>query len=157
MKKLLVLVFLAATNLPVLAGNEPQPVSLMRLKTNPENFDGKRIVVVGFFGLEPGDRLFLHYRDYEHGIPENGIRIEATEMLWKGAAGLRLQYVLVRGVFHLGKDRDDEGFINAEAIRSWSRLDYPLTENLRDLIRRQPLKKGGKPFDKLKIPPTSRW
>ena len=56
--------------------NGPQEVSLIQLIANPQNYDKKRIRLIGYLHLEfEGDAIYLHHEDFEFGIAKDAIWI----------------------------------------------------------------------------------
>jgi hypothetical protein len=54
-----------------------EDVSLLRLISTPERFDGKPVRVIGYVRIEfEGNAIYLHQEDYEHFIPTNGLRLD---------------------------------------------------------------------------------
>ena len=79
---------------------EPVDVTLVQLIANPQQFDGKLIRVIGFLRLEfEGNVLYLHREDYEHAILGDGIWVDVTPEMAKQSATLKMNYVLLEGVF----------------------------------------------------------
>lgn len=86
------------------AGDTPAPsaevVSLERLITAPEQYDGKAVLIVGFLRLEfEGNGLYLHEEDYEHGITKNAIWVVRNAKINERADALNMHYVMLGGTF----------------------------------------------------------
>ena len=84
----------------------PQRVSLASLLVRPEDYDGKRVQVMGFAHFEfESNGLYLHRDDAEHGIDLNGLWMDPP---YSPGDSLRDHYVMVEGTFdaqnkgHLG-------------------------------------------------------
>ena len=99
--KLIALAGIVATLLvATLQAQEPTDVTLVQLIANPEKFDGRLIRVIGFLRLEfEGNVLYLHREDYEHAILGDGIWVDVTPEMAKQSATLKMNYVLLEGVF----------------------------------------------------------
>ena len=86
------------------ASDTPAPsaevVSLVRLITAPEQYDGKAVLIVGFLRLEfEGNGLYLHEEDYEHGITKNAIWVVRNAKINEQADALNMHYVMLGGTF----------------------------------------------------------
>lgn len=86
------------------AGDTPAPsaevVSLVRLITAPEQYDGKAVLIVGFLRLEfEGNGLYLHEEDYEHGITKNAVWVVRNAKINERADALNMHYVMLGGTF----------------------------------------------------------
>jgi hypothetical protein len=76
-------------------------VSIIQLISNPEQFDGKRVRLIGFVRLElEGDAIYLHREDYNNRLTKNGLWINITKDFdGKGNHKYDQKYVLVEGTF----------------------------------------------------------
>jgi hypothetical protein len=120
----------------------PQQVSLIQLISDPDRFDGKPVIVVGFlvFGSE-GDGLFLHQSDFEHGIDANAVAIQRTSEMNANRELLDGKYVLVQGVFQ-ATDRGPlfpKSGIVGKVVRCemWSDPKHPRAEHNRKIFRQE--------------------
>src|ERR1043166_2632531 len=97
---------------PNAASQSDGPLSLIQLIANPQNYDGKRVQVVGFLRLEfEGNALYLHEDDYKNGIYGNAIGIGVTkESKWSND-DVNMRYVMVVGTFSAGKSNLHTGTI----------------------------------------------
>jgi len=84
-------------------------VPLVRLLARPEDYDGKRVVVMGFAHYEfEGNGLYPHRDDAENGLYFNGLWLDAPSPSVANADSLSDQYVFIEGTFeaqnrgHLG-------------------------------------------------------
>lgn len=83
---------------------EPQRVSIVSLIASPDRYEGKAVVVTGFFraGLEHS-AIYLHEDDGKHSIKPNGFWLDG-----RIPDHMQNQYVTVQGIFttttrgHLG-------------------------------------------------------
>lgn len=75
-------------------------VSLVRLLAAPEQFDGKRVKVIGFVHLEfEGDHIYLHREDFERGLMPNGFPLGFRPDVYKRGKSFNDRYVLMEGTF----------------------------------------------------------
>jgi hypothetical protein len=101
----LVLVFLlpsSSTVVPAFGDSKvAAPISMIRVLATPQEFDGKRIAVVGFLGLhKDGNILYLHREDEEMGLYKNGLAVEFDYPLTpEDIARMNMHYVYLGGVF----------------------------------------------------------
>lgn len=101
----LVLVFLLPSSFTVVTAlgdsKVAAPISLIRVLANPQEFDGKRIAVVGFLGLhKDGNILYLHREDEEMGLYKNGLAVEFDYPLTsEDIARMNMHYVYLGGVY----------------------------------------------------------
>ena len=73
-------------------------VSIIRLIASPEQYDGKRVNIVGFLRLEfEGDAIYLHREDYLKGMMANAVGLILPDR--KAFSKYDKQYVLVEGTF----------------------------------------------------------
>ncbi|HET9765797.1 MAG TPA: hypothetical protein VFS60_03055, partial [Thermoanaerobaculia bacterium] len=75
-------------------------VSLIQLIAVPQQYDHKKVIVVGYLHLEmEGNALYLHESDFQRGLTPNALRLQferGHEPVGSAAAD---GYVLVQGVF----------------------------------------------------------
>ena len=79
-----------------------EPVSLVRLITYPEKYDGKRIMVIGYLHLEfESDAVYLHKQDNDNDLSKNGFWVNFSETLTKviNPSHYNDKYVLLIGTF----------------------------------------------------------
>lgn len=76
-------------------------VSIVQLIANPQAYDGKKVRLIGFLRLEfEGNALYLHREDFEHGILENALWIDAPhDMRKEQRDAINTQYVICEGKF----------------------------------------------------------
>lgn len=80
--------------------DEPRDVSIIQLITNPQQFDGKSIRVIGFMHLEfEGDAVYLHREDFEYSMEKNSLAIELSDSQGRSWRKLNDHYVIVEGRF----------------------------------------------------------
>ena len=74
---------------------------MIRVLANPQEFDGKRIAVVGFLGLhKDGNILYLHREDEEIALYKNGLTVDFNSPLTADdIARMNMHYVYLGGVF----------------------------------------------------------
>jgi hypothetical protein len=79
---------------------DPEVVSLIRLIAAPQQYDGKRVVVIGVPRIDfESYGLYLHKEDFDQGLTKNALWIvvpNGKDDEWKALEG---QYVLVDGTF----------------------------------------------------------
>ena len=77
-------------------------VSIIKLISTPEKYNGKEIEVRGFLNLEfEGTAIFLHKEDSEKFLSENGVWLELSRkfIMKLESSGMNQKYVRVRGIF----------------------------------------------------------
>jgi len=78
-------------------------VSLVQLIANPDQFDGKRVVVGGFLSLEfEGRALYLHQDDFRVGNTSNAVALELPADWLTSTASIdcpSYRYVRLEGEF----------------------------------------------------------
>lgn len=102
------LLFLAAMSIPGIAQESrgPRFISMVQLLSNPEQYNGKLIRVVGYLWIEPeGSAIYLHKEDKINSLTKNAIQISVSEEMYKRREELSGYYVLIEGVF----SSDDKG------------------------------------------------
>ncbi len=84
----------------VLSAEKVQRLSLIQVIANPETWDGKKVLVIGYLDLTfEGSELYVHQEDLEHHLLMNGVRIRASAA--KQYTGkINHKYVLIVGQFH---------------------------------------------------------
>jgi|SRR5690348_9531462 len=121
--------------------NRPNPrvVSIVQLIATPERFDGKSVSVVGFLSLEypEGYLLYLHKQDYDEGLLENSLWIDATEAMAKNRTELHLKYVKIVGTFRAGHEKRNlfsaGGITEIKACQFWSDPVHPFRERIKNM------------------------
>jgi len=83
------------------------PISMIRVLANPQEYDGKRIAVVGFLGLhKDGNILYLHREDEEMALYKNGLTVDCDSPLTQDdVVRMNMHYVYLGGIFdahHVG-------------------------------------------------------
>jgi hypothetical protein len=78
---------------------DPEAVSMIRLIASPERYDGKPVMVFGFYHLtahpfHSASVLYLHKEDYEHELTLNSLLVERPE-----GTELNHGYAVVTGIF----------------------------------------------------------
>lgn len=103
MKRILATIFLYLTICAPAFCTEFLEVSLIRVISNPDLFDGKKIRVSGFLHLEyEGDALYVHRDDATYSLRKNGISINLDDQKMSKWARLNDHYVVVEGQFLSG-------------------------------------------------------
>jgi hypothetical protein len=84
-------------------------VSMVQLIANPELFEGRRVLVIGFVHLEfEGNAIYMHREDFEAGLLKNGLWVEFRPGVLRSGERYSDRYLVVSGVFtsrkrgHLG-------------------------------------------------------
>ena len=75
--------------------------SMIDLIANPELFDGKKVMIVGYvhFAFE-GDAIYLHEEDFLYGISPNSLRLSLSSATPpKKLMACQDSYALMRGTF----------------------------------------------------------
>ena len=99
-------------------------VSLVSLIANPQQFNGRRVRVVGVLRLElEGSALYLHREDYSERLTSNAVALEfGPDGPAPDVSRLAGDYVALQGIFdgenrgHLG---NYGGVIKVELVASW--------------------------------------
>ena len=74
---------------------EPQHVSIVSLIASPDRYEGKAIVVTGFYRAAfEHSAIYLHEDDGKHSIKSNGFWLDGSI-----PEHMRNQYVTVQGIF----------------------------------------------------------
>lgn len=100
--------------------------SLITLIARPEDFDGKRVRVIGYLHFEfEGNGLYISKDSYEHAIARNGVWIDPPAGFESDSGPARRQpndrYVIVEGTFN-AQDRGHMGMWSG-AIEDVKRLE----------------------------------
>jgi hypothetical protein len=137
-------ILLLALALPQLGQPDwPLQVSLISLIANPEKFDGKEVMVIGYLRLEDeGDIIYVGEQDYLHSITKNGIWIERNNAMTTDIEKLDSNYVVIVGVFSLNvrghQSSASGGIVRVTRCVQWSKPSYPITLKLRDERKKRP-------------------
>ena len=99
---------------------------MVQLIAYPEQFDGKRVALVGFLNIEfEGDALYLHKEDFRNRLGDNAIGV-SVPLDWLQKVRCRNQsYVRLVGIFnakntgHMG-GRPAGSLEDIEQCRQWS-------------------------------------
>ncbi|WP_394775778.1 hypothetical protein [Flavobacterium sp.] len=105
-------------------------ISIIRLISTPEKYDGKQIQLIGYLNLEfEGNAIYLHKEDYSKGISNNGFWVnfskEITEK--KNLNDYNQKYVIIVGTFDMNS-RGHMGMFGG-TIKNITRLDLWNFEN----------------------------
>ncbi len=77
-----------------------QVVPLARLLARPEDYDGRRVQVMGFAHFEfEGNGIYLHRDDAEHWLTFSGLWLDGPNRGVANADSLSDHYVLIEGTF----------------------------------------------------------
>ncbi len=122
---------------------EPKAVSLIQLISNPSEFDGELVRVIGYCRLEfEGSALYLHREDFEYVINKNAVWLDVRSLISTSQPNLNNRYVIVEGVF----DSKDKGHMDnySGCIKEIRRFN---PWRLNELLKKDREKKGagGKP------------
>jgi len=130
---------------PLVSQERPSPVSLVRLIANPQEFDGKSVLVRGFFlaVTQPHDIsayfLFLHKEDAENNLG-NDIEVVASENMIKDLEKLDRMYVQLIGTLHAVRISGTDAYaLSMRDITSyvvWSDPNHPIALKLLDQKRK---------------------
>jgi hypothetical protein len=121
--------------------DKPTPVSLIQLIVNPERFDGKSVVVRGFF-LAAGRThdlashyLFFHKEDAENNLG-NSIVVVPSDQMTRDQEKIDRMYVQLIGTFHTvhaaGADSYTSTIRDVTSCIVWSDPSHPITLKLLD-------------------------
>ena len=121
-------------------------VSLIQVIANPEKFDGKRLVVLGFLDFErEADLLFASKDKYDNVILPDTLWIDPTEEMGTNKATLNLKYVRIDGIFHAGAQRRFRfavgGMTDIRSCTPWSDPSHPGRERIDEILHSEPLPK----------------
>src|SRR5688572_1743850 len=79
-------------------------VSIVELIANPERFQHKRVVVVGFLALQfEHSALYLHKEDFDSGITKNGIWLSLAPEVFNASSNYSGSVVALDGTFEMSK------------------------------------------------------
>jgi len=110
--------------------------SLIELIARPDDYDEKRVRVIGFANLEfEGNALYVSREDFEHMITRNGVWLDVSAALAKPHAARLPGYFLVEGLFSAGH-RGHMGLWSG-AIERVTRFDASFSRADVDTIRRR--------------------
>jgi hypothetical protein len=127
---------------PVLLGQDrPEPISLIQLVTSPEKFNGKVVLVRGFFLVvgRPHDvvsyTLFLHKEDAENNLG-NSVVVVPNEQMKRDQEKIDRMYVQLTGTFrsvHVAGTADSyvSSIRDITSYTVWSDPNHPIA--LKDL------------------------
>ena len=102
---------------------DPEAVSILLLIASPERYEGKPVMVFGFYHqtvhpFHSASVLYLHREDYEHELTLNSLWIERPE-----GTELNDGYAVVTGIFSTKVNGDlggwDAGICNVTELREW--------------------------------------
>lgn len=99
-------------------------ISLIRLISTPEKYDGKQIQVIGYLNLEfEGNAIYLHKEDYSKGISNNGFWVNFSKEISekKNLNDYNQKYVIIVGTFDMNA-RGHMGMFGG-TIKNITRLD----------------------------------
>ena len=108
--------------------NEIQIISIIKLISNPENYDGKKIQVIGVARFEfECNALFISKEAYEYYLLQNAVRLEGSPdiELLNGVDKFNGKYVLIEGYFYKNQEPGGgrsglySGKIIFNAIKIW--------------------------------------
>ncbi|MCD0470717.1 hypothetical protein [Flavobacterium sp. JAS] len=105
-------------------------ISLIRLISTPEKYDGKQIQVIGYLNLEfEGNAIYLHKEDYSKGISNNGFWVNFSKEIIekKNLNDYNQKYVIIVGTFDMNS-RGHMGMFGG-TIKNITRLDLWNFEN----------------------------
>ncbi|WP_433830457.1 hypothetical protein [Flavobacterium anhuiense] len=99
-------------------------VSIIKLISTPEKYDGKQVQVIGYLNLEfEGTAIYLHKEDYSKGIYQNSFWVnfskETAEK--KNLNDYNKKYVIIVGTFDMNA-RGHMGMFGG-TIKNITRLD----------------------------------
>lgn len=103
---LLLVSSLSVTNLSAQETKMTTFVSMVQLLSNPEQYNGKKVRVVGYLWIEfEGTALYFHKEDKVNSLTKNAIALNLPEKAIKDGKQLSGHYALIEGVF----DSSDTG------------------------------------------------
>ncbi len=103
---------------------QPVVVSMIRLLSHPEKYEGQRVITRGFLSMqsEREYHLYLHEEDYKYALM-NGMVLRLTEAQHKQFEKLNLNYVLIEGTIHADVGGHDEGYcgeiVDVTRMEAW--------------------------------------
>jgi len=76
-------------------------ISMVQLLAKPQEFNGKRLQVIGFIHLEfEGNAVYLSQEDFQHGIDKNGLWLSISETELNDLEKINNSYAVVEGTFN---------------------------------------------------------
>lgn len=121
---------LASTGTAFAQSVAPINTSLIQLIASPNEYDGKRVQIVGFVRLEfEGNAIYLHQDDDVHGILKNGLWLNVEKLPKATRLQVDGRYVFVEGIFSM----EDRGHLGL-----WSGA-------LHDITRMEPRRNAPQP------------
>jgi len=128
------------------SATEASYVSLIQVIANPEKFDGKRLVILGFIDFErEADLVFPDKLRYDNVILPDTLWINPTEEMGKNKTMLHLKYVRIDGIFHAGAQRQFRfavgGMTDIRSCTPWSDPSHPGRERIDEMLHSEPLPK----------------
>ncbi|MFL5386343.1 MAG: hypothetical protein ACJ8GN_27815 [Longimicrobiaceae bacterium] len=79
-------------------------VSIIQLIARPEQFDGRKVRVIGYLWLEfEGNAIYLSEGDQKHGLTKNGLWVDFARGTLETGREYSGHYVLVEGIFRAGR------------------------------------------------------
>lgn len=105
---------------PAVAKNEERKIqgrSIIALIADPEEFDGKYVIMVGYLAVSQGEaRFFLHKEDRTYIMLANSLIVDLTHADIEN--GSENGYVMIRGRFRAGLDMHGcVGVLDAELVQ----------------------------------------
>jgi hypothetical protein len=78
-------------------------VSIIQLIARPEQFDGRRVRLIGYLWLEfEGNAIYLAEADQKHGLTKNGLWVGFARGTLEPGRAYSGHYVLIEGTFRAG-------------------------------------------------------
>ena len=100
MRRLIISLVVLLGGVDVSQAAYPEIVSLIRLIATPQEFNGKRVVVMGVPRIEfESNGLYLHREDYDQGLTKNALWLAVPEDKRDEWEALEGKHVLVEGTF----------------------------------------------------------
>ncbi len=99
-------------------------ISIIKLISTPEKYDGKQVQVIGYLNLEfEGNAIYLHKEDYSKGISQNGFWVNLSKEIAekKKLEDYNKKYVIIVGTFDMNA-RGHMGMFGG-TIKNITRLD----------------------------------
>lgn len=99
-------------------------ISIIKLISTPEKYDGKQVQVIGYLNLEfEGNAIYLHKEDYSKGISQNGFWVNFSKEIAekKNLKDYNKKYVIIVGTFDMNA-RGHMGMFGG-TIKNITRLD----------------------------------
>jgi hypothetical protein len=138
----LAMMFLPPSGLAQHEEAAPPVVSIVRLLSNPDKYDGKRVAVLGFLTIgQENNYLYLGKNDYDNLLP-NSIWVDVSDEMVKKRSELSMKYVRMVGIFHQGHPWRSSIYVGGIGEISdcsvVSDPDHPFSEKLKGLVRHEP-------------------